>query len=363
MNKINKIAGLALSGLLFATVPVCAWPDTVQVQLPQLITTEAGSEWLVNNNGGTDTGRAFPPPDTVCDNSLGLTIENAFRANDGNISAYDKGWQVFINDQVFTALGQTVELTDNLTSQVITAKPEPLAGLDGLRVTVEHLFSEPLQAARIRVLFENTTNDPIELAVDVPVNLGSDADTTVEMTSSGDTLFKTDDWWVITSDGDPPQAPVSTIVLFGPVNPPLAPSAVTQNVFGCNDTGEGIGMSFTKTTIPANSIRSLMFFAGLGDIMGDGNTVDGAINNVAMFADPATIDASLVGDLSNAEWDETLNWRFIREGGVGIGGDGGGGGGSGCTLNTPRAIDPLFPLLLAGLVLQVFRNRNRRLRG
>lgn len=359
MKRINKIAGLALSVVLLAMLPGSAWPDTVEVPLPQLITTDTGSEWLVNNNGGTDTGRAFPPPDTACDNSLGLTIENAFRANDGNISAYDKGWQVFINNQLFTALGQTVELTDNLTSQVITAKPEPLAGLDGLRVTVEYLFSEPLQAARIRLLFENTTDDPIELTVDVPVNLGSDAATTVEMTSSGDELFKVDDWWVITSDGDPPQAPVSTIVLFGSVNPPKTPTAVTQTVFECMDTGEGIGVSFAKTTIPANSIRTLMFFAGLGDIMGDANTVAGAINNVAMFADPATIDESLVGDLSNAEWDETLNWRLIREGGVGVGGDGGGGG-SGCMLQTSRPIDPLFPLLLAGLVLLVLRRRIQR---
>ncbi len=359
MKRINKIAGLALSVVLLAMLPGSAWPDTVEVPLPQLITTDTGSEWLVNNNGGTDTGRAFPPPDTACDNSLGLTIENAFRANDGNISAYDKGWQVFINNQLFTALGQTVELTDNLTSQVITAKPEPLAGLDGLRVTVEYLFSEPLQAARIRLLFENTTDDPIELTVDVPVNLGSDAATTVEMTSSGDELFKVDDWWVITSDGDPPQAPVSTIVLFGSVNPPKTPTAVTQTVFECMDTGEGIGVSFAKTTIPANSIRSLMFFAGLGDIMGDANTVAGAINNVAMFADPATIDESLVGDLSNAEWDETLNWRLIREGGVGVGGDGGGGG-SGCMLQTSRPVDPLFPLLLAGLVLLVLRRRIQR---
>lgn len=359
MKRINKIAGLALSVVLLAMLPGSAWPDTVEVPLPQLITTDTGSEWLVNNNGGTDTGRAFPPPDTACDNSLGLTIENAFRANDGNISAYDKGWQVFINNQLFTALGQTVELTDNLTSQVITAKPEPLAGLDGLRVTVEYLFSEPLQAARIRLLFENTTDDPIELTVDVPVNLGSDAATTVEMTSSGDELFKVDDWWVITSDGDPPQAPVSTIVLFGSVNPPKTPTAVTQTVFECMDTGEGIGVSFAKTTIPANSFRSLMFFAGLGDIMGDANTVAGAINNVAMFADPATIDESLVGDLSNAEWDETLNWRLIREGGVGVGGDGGGGG-SGCMLQTSRPVDPLFPLLLAGLVLLVLRRRIQR---
>ncbi len=359
MKRINKIAGLALSVVLLAMLPGSAWPDTVEVPLPQLITTDTGSEWLVNNNGGTDTGRAFPPPDTACDNSLGLTIENAFRANDGNISAYDKGWQVFINNQLFTALGQTVELTDNLTSQVITAKPEPLAGLDGLRVTVEYLFSEPLQAARIRLLFENTTDDPIELTVDVPVNLGSDAATTVEMTSSGDELFKVDDWWVITSDGDPPQAPVSTIVLFGSVNPPKTPTAVTQTVFECMDTGEGIGVSFAKTTIPANSIRTLMFFAGLGDIMGDANTVAGAINNVAMFADPATIDESLVGDLSNAEWDETLNWRLIREGGVGVGGDGGGGG-SGCMLQTSRPVDPLFPLLLAGLVLLVLRRRIQR---
>ena len=103
-----------------------------------------------------------------------------------------------------------------------------------------------------------------------------------------------------------------------------------------------------------------MFFAGLGSIVGPGNTIAGAIANTAMFDDPATMDASLVGDLTVNDWDETLNWRFIRQGAVGVGGGTGGGGGGGCTLQPSHPVDPLFPALLAGLSILLYRGRHRQ---
>ena len=218
---------------------------------------------------------------------------------------------------------------------------------------LEYLFSATLQAARIRYIFENTSGNPINIRVDVPVNFGSDDATAIAATSTGDLVFDENDRWLVTSDGIPPGRPVNTTVLFGTDNPPVVPDAATGTVFTCGDLGEGAGVTF-NIEIPARSIRSLMFFAGLGDIEGEDNTVAGAIAAAGMFDDSATIDDSLVGDLTNTQWDETLNWRLIREGAVGVGG---GGGGGGCTLQPGRAPDPLFPLLLTALAWLGYRRR------
>jgi hypothetical protein len=355
MRRIKEISGLALFAVLLAGTPGMAW--AADATLPLTIESGPGvTEWLVKNDGGTSTGQAF---NGNCDFTVGLTIDDAIGAS-GDPGAYDKAYQLFVNDQVFAA-----PVTVDLTGNVLTVGPAA-SGVADLPVTVQFLFSDTLQAARIRYIFENTSGNPIDVKVDVPVNFGSDADTTIEATASGDRGFDKDDRWLVTSDGGPAK-PVNTTVLFGTDNPPVRPTAVTGTVFTCGVTGDGAGVTF-NIEIPANSVRSLMLFAGLGDIEGLENTIDGAIAAAGMFDDAATIDDSLVGDLTNTEWDQTLNWRLIREGAIGVGGgdnggSGGSGGGSGCTLQTPRSFDPLFPLLLAGLAFQLLRRRGQRQRS
>lgn len=353
MRQIREISAFALSVVLLASIPGVTW--AADASLPQVIDQGPGvTEWRVTNDGGTSTGQAF---NGNCDFTAGLTIDEAIGAG-GDADAYDKAYQLFVDDKVFEA-PDPVDVTDN----VLTAGPAA-SGVANLPVTVQYLFSDTLQAARIRYIFENTSGNAINIKVDVPVNFGSDAATTIEATASGDRVFDKDDRWLVTSDGIPAK-PVNTTILFGTDNPRVRPTAVTGTVFTCGgDTGEGAGVTF-NIEIPANSMRSLMFFAGLGDIEGQGNTVDGAIAAAGMFDDAATIDGSLVGDLTNTEWDETLNWRLIREDAVGVGGGGGSGGGSGggCMLQTARSIDPLFPLLLAGMAFLRIRSRGQRQRG
>ena len=351
MIRIRKITGAIMSAILLVGLPSLAW--TEDATLPQIITPGLGAmNWTVTNFGGSDTGNAF---NGACDGlSDGMTIDDATSAN-GAVNAFDTAYQIYIDGQIFIA-PDPIDRRGN----VITAGPIP-TGVPKLLATVEYLFSNRVQAARIRAIFENTSGNPIDIMVDVPVNFGSDANTVINATASGDLTFGRNDRWLVTSDGVPAVVPVNSTVFFGTDNPPETPVFATSNV--CESSGsEGAGVTF-DITIPANSTRSLMFFAGLGDIEGVDNTIAGAIANVRMFDDPDTIDNSLVGDLSGTEWDETLNWRNIRQGKVGLGGGGGGGGGgSGCTLNTPRATDPLFPILLAGAAFQLLSRRNRQQR-
>ncbi|MEN8106439.1 MAG: JDVT-CTERM domain-containing protein [Pseudomonadota bacterium] len=306
------------------------------------------TEWDISNAGGTSSGDAFIGS---CDGSVGLAIDDATSAN-GSGDAYDTAWQVFIDSQIFEAPDPV-----GITGNVMTAGPA-MVGVANLPVTVEYLFSDTVQAARIRVLFENTSGNDINITVEVPVNFGSDAATTLEATSSGDLVFGIDDRWIVTSDGAPAGDAVNTTVIFGPDNPVELPTAVTNTV--CDSSGtEGAGMTF-EIKIPANSIRALMFFAGLGSIEGITNTIIGAINSAAMFDDTDNIDPSLIGDLDPTELDQILNWRFIREGKVKVSS---GGGGGGCSLQAAAGPDPLLPALLAVLsLLFIYRYSGRRQR-
>lgn len=269
------------------------------VLLPQNIAIGPGvTSWNIENTGGTSTGAPFTG---ACADSPGFTIEDA-RAANSSFDAYDGAWSPFIDGTIFSP-GDTVDLTGN----VLTAGP---VNMSGLNVDYQLRFSTTAQLARLKVYFINPTAADISVTVQVPINFGSDAGTVVNATSSGDTTVTTADRWAVTSDGGPGD-PVNTTVFYGPGTPAVTPSSVTQVVSDCADTN-GIGATF-NITIPAATGRSLMFFAGLGSIVGTGNTIAGAIGSAANFNSNATLtalDPTLLADLTSEELLEIMNWDF-----------------------------------------------------
>jgi hypothetical protein len=182
--------------------------------------------------------------------------------------------------------------------------------MSGLNVDYQLLFSSTAQLARLKVYFINPTAADISATVQVPINFGSDSGTVVRGTSSSDLAVTTADRWIITSD-NAVSDPINTTVLYGPGAPAVTPSSVTQAVFDCDETN-GIGATF-NITVPAATGRSLMFFAGLGSIVGTGNTVAGAIGSAANFNSNATLtalDPTLLADLTSEELLEIMNWDF-----------------------------------------------------
>jgi hypothetical protein len=253
----------------------------------------------------------------VCDRSGGLGIraaDNGTGSSNPNQNTYDVAFPIYVDNTIFDA-PQPVDLTGT----TITAGKRSISDLD---VSVEYYFSTSVQAARIRVILENPTNKDIHVTIAVPVNLDSDEDTVIETTSSGDATLSAADCWVVTSDDGRDDQPIVTTVILGPGNPEATPSLVTDSVFDC-DSSEGIGTSY-DITVPARTIigpttRSLMFFAGLGDIIGTGNTVDGAKTNAEQFSDVNNLNSSLLQGLTNDQLRETLNWDFVNgTGGCGV---------------------------------------------
>lgn len=281
---MRKVAGLMVAGLMASAATVSA----------QDITTALGSEWNVRLDGGTD-GTAFTGS---CDSSPALNLNDA-RSTTGDGDMYDNAWSVWVDDSPFAPAAISV------AGNVVTAGPETLSGL---AVSLEYRFSDTIEAFRTLATFSNPTANPITVAVDVPVNFGSDSSTTVVTTSSGDTSFTVADGWVVTWDTS---SEINTTVFYGPGGG-VTPVAVTQTVFSCAGT-QGAGASF-NLTVPAGAVQRLMFFAGIAEIDGTGDSdTTNAAANAQQFSSLATIDASLTADLSPTVLATIANWNPVAQ--------------------------------------------------
>jgi hypothetical protein len=252
-----------------------------------------GTVWDLSNNGGTGAG----PFSGFCFSGPGVSADEAGTKTASD--AYDVAYTLWVNGSIFAAA------TADVTGTTFTVGPVPMSGLN---VTRQLFFSPTRQVMRVLDTFQNPTGGTITPVIEMPVNFGSDAGTQVEATSSGDLIFTTADRWLITSDGGPAD-PVNTTVIWGP-GAPLTPASVTQAVFECSSP-DGAGWTF-NLPVPAGATRRLLYFAGLEDMLGTGNTVVGAIANAAIFNDAMALHntTDLTSGLTNAELLQIVNWDF-----------------------------------------------------
>lgn len=253
------------------------------------------SQWIFGNQNGVDpiTGRVSP-------NLPGLALEDA-RLSANPEFAYDTALTVWINNNMFVAPG-----TVTVTANSLTAGPVLTSSLE---VTVQYYAVSTSATLRTLVSLHNPTGGPITPTVYWASNVGSDQDTGVRGTSTGDTLFTVSDRWVVTSD-DPVSSslldPVNTHVLFGPEAPPVQPVGVTLSVF--SDTvgyNQGVGATY-NLTIPAGATRRMLFFNQMNA------TNEAALTAAAAFDRAPTPDDDLLTGLSLTELAEVVNWRLPK---------------------------------------------------
>lgn len=223
----------------------------------------------------------------------GTVVDAEFAAA---FDAFDWAYHLFVDGAPFAAPGGVLGCT-------YASGPASLSGLD---VSMEYHASSTDVVLRVRHIFTNPTAASISVSVDMPVNFGSGTSTIFQQTSDGDTLVEPTDRWFVSSDSGPID-PVNTTVLLGPGSPAVTPAFVTTTVFDCVGT-TGIGANFL-ITIPANSTRSLMYFAALGDHQ-SANTVSGAVAAAARFNSNNTLGGDLLAGLSSDDLARTLNWDF-----------------------------------------------------
>ncbi len=236
--------------------------------------------------------------ETNCNGGPKLTINEATAAN-GDSDAYDRAWNTAVN-----TTGVMSDGTGDLTGNTYTAASQNISGLN---VTYQLFFSEDTQCNRLVLFFDNTTGSPISETVRIETEFGSDYDTQVDGTSSGNTTFTTADRWLVTSDGEPGGDPVNTTVFYGTGSPLATPTSVSLE--GCGT--EGFSVTY-DITVPRGTSRCLMLFACLGDFTGTANTISGALAAAPLFDSNDTIPGDLLSGLSTDQLKECVNWDFFE---------------------------------------------------
>ncbi|HEV7735543.1 MAG TPA: hypothetical protein VGR62_25435 [Candidatus Binatia bacterium] len=255
-----------------------------------------GSRWYVHNQSQPTSGA---PSGGDCAAGPGLSILDAVIDPEGanRNDAFDGGAMLFVDGEIFAA-----SLHPTVTASSYADGPFPVAGLD---TTVAYTALPGSATLRTFATFTNPGPAPITATVTIVTNVGSDANTGVRASSSGDDVFDVADRWIVTSDtaGDEePLDAVVTHVLAGPGPIPVAPALVSREVFDCSTT-QGV-LAELPITVPAGETRALLFFHELGE------TNAGAATNASRYDTFPSPTDELVAGLDPRALADVVNWGF-----------------------------------------------------
>ncbi|MDQ1255692.1 MAG: hypothetical protein QG656_285, partial [Candidatus Hydrogenedentes bacterium] len=180
-----------------------------------------------------------------------------------------------------------------LDGRNLTTAPGVLSGLNVMRRAFVPNAAGEGYACFLEYL-ENPTGTDISVTATVWGNLGSDNDTTITATSSGDTQFTTADRWVCSSDGPAAHDPALNFNYWG------AGAAVTPSAADLPAGQVDYHVDF-PVTVPAMSTVVLMHLCGRN------------ADNAAAAANAAAIDALTPASVLmglNANRAAVVNWNI-----------------------------------------------------
>jgi hypothetical protein len=229
---------------------------------------------------------------------------NSFAIDDGaggdstgaGDDAFDGAWNITVDAANF-APGDgpdSATLLSSVNAGTITTVTQPLSGLDVSAVVTAFQSSPTL---RLILSFANPTGADIMSTITTDTNFGSDSDTVIEATSSGDLLFDTTDRWVVSSDGTSMSDPVNGSIFYGPGSPAATPTTATLV-----PPSDNVDTEF-DITVPAGQTRYLMFFSQMS-----GSPTTGTMNAMTFDSNDDVDAVGLLGGLSEAQRGMILNW-------------------------------------------------------
>ncbi|MGD9165062.1 MAG: hypothetical protein PVF13_09920, partial [Chromatiales bacterium] len=172
--------------------------------------------------------------------------------------AFDMALILAVDGNMFVNPDGEVDLTDDtITSNTVE---DIISGIDA---NVEYYFSPDRAVVRALYSLTNTTKEDITVNVLVAGNYGSDSNTSIAASQSGDTEVDTKDKWYVTTDdtGSGPRDAVVTTTRYGTGASVIPTNALTP---GEDDAEDHYGLRY-EVTVPANSTRRVMVFHELGE--------------------------------------------------------------------------------------------------
>jgi hypothetical protein len=220
---------------------------------------------------------------------------------DGNIwgdnsdDPYDGGLVLAVNGTYFPPVTSGSEMRA-LSGREIILGPQTMSGLEVTRAVYV-----PTTAAWARFVdtFENSGTTDVTVTVRLESNLGSDGDTNIFATSSGDMIFSAMDRWVLSDDGPADDDPTMAHVYWG-AGGRVMPTAATPMAFDCGSTN-GQTVTFS-VTVAAGGRAMLLYF---GSQTGDQAEAMATATSLETLSGPALagLDASEAADIVNWEID------------------------------------------------------------
>jgi hypothetical protein len=251
------------------------------------------SRWTVSPKSGATGDTASGS----CNGAAGLGVADATLFLSDRVNAFDTGLTLWINGQQLTP-----RLPMTVTRHSLVSGPVTMAGV---KVTVHYDGLVGSDTLRTQVAFANTSGLPKTITATLASNLGSNAQTIIFGSSSGDTAFTAADRWLVTSNSaSNPSGIIDTHVLFGPGSPAVTAGAVYTNTFKCNESptpnSRGVRGDF-HLVVPVGKTQRLLFFNQAHD-SNAGALADAAVFNSEPF--------SMLGGLTNPELAEVVNWNL-----------------------------------------------------
>jgi hypothetical protein len=220
--------------------PGQAAPAAAPVTLPIGSITAGGATWELINK---DIFCSLPPADA-------FNVDDATHLASNRGDAYDNAFCMFVGSSPY--LGpDTVDRTTTSSAITVTSGPTTMSGLN---VTYQFAFLTSAPIIGVLASFQNPTGAPITVPITFESNVGSNGQTTVNGSSSGDLTVSAADRWAITSDRstDPPVDPPIIHVVAGPGAQALPPTIfrAASNLVGpgCATNAGNIGASACSST-------------------------------------------------------------------------------------------------------------------
>ncbi len=173
---------------------------------------------------------------------------------------------------------------------------------------------------RVFSSFTNTTANGIIVDVAYGTNLGSNAFTVLQSTSSGDAAFQANDRWLVSGDTNPDPTKVLPSLNFVRFEPNGQMAYLTPAVPGVQSGPPyftGIQTDYYtdmwSLTLGPGATQNLMWFVQFND------TLNNAVNNASVFANRDSLStAGLLAGLSLDQQSKTANWVLPEPGSLAL---------------------------------------------